>query len=147
MAFRGCRPSVSEGDDAAHCPSGTSEFASSGTFDRLRLFHEGRTNVARETHHQSSPAEELARIAATGDPIQQWVRDTLGKSLQLRVPIRDVADLRRCATILRTLASRMDVAGMDRTKDTAMVFFEIHAAFRLAQAQLQSRPKAALSRG
>lgn len=89
----------------------------------------------------STASEELTRIARTGDPVEQWVRDSLGKSLQLRVPMRDIADLRRCAIILRTLASRMDMAGLDKTKDTAAVFFELHGAFRLAQAQLQSKPR------
>lgn len=88
----------------------------------------------------ATPAEELRSIARTGDALPQWCRDALGQSVQLRIPIRDVVDLRRTATILRVLASRMEVLSQDR-RDSASVLFDFWSSARAAQAQLQSRPK------
>lgn len=86
-------------------------------------------------------AEELTSIVRTGDVLEGWQRDCLGKSLQLRVPLRDLHEFRRYAVIFRMLANKMDVAGMDRTKDSFTVMHELHGLFRRAQWQLNSKPR------
>jgi hypothetical protein len=52
------------------------------------------------------PRQEQAAIAKNGDPLPDHVRCVVGASAQLRVPMRDVIDLRRTAAILSRLAKR-----------------------------------------
>lgn len=85
--------------------------------------------------------QELTSIVRTGDVLEGWQRDCLGKSLQLRVPLRDLHEFRRYAVIFRMLANKMDVAGMDKTKDSFTVMHELHGYFRMAQHQLNSKPR------
>ena len=73
--------------------------------------------------------------------LEGWQRDCLGKSLQLRVPLRDLHECRRYALVFRQLANKLDLAGLDKTKDTFTVFMELHGLFRAAQAQLNSKPR------
>jgi CelD/BcsL family acetyltransferase involved in cellulose biosynthesis len=86
------------------------------------------------------PRQEQAAIAKNGDPLPDHVRCVVGASAQLRVPMRDVIDLRRTAAILRGLANRMEA--LSTTRDPSpTIMLTVWAEFRTAQAQLQSRPK------
>lgn len=85
---------------------------------------------------------ELRQIARTGDAMDPWVREMVGKSVQLRIPLRDPVDLVRCAEILRGFATRMEVAA--KSRDTAQgIVLRIWGEARATQGKLQSYPQGA----
>lgn len=84
---------------------------------------------------------ETRRVIATGDPLADHVRTVVGKSVQLRLPVRDPVDLRRQAAILREYANRIEM--MSQSKDPAdTIMLRFWAEGRQAQMRLQSRPQA-----
>jgi hypothetical protein len=83
---------------------------------------------------------ELRLIQRTGDPLPDHVRSVVGKSVQLRIPMRDVVDLRRSAEILRGYANRLEVLSRSKQDDTAVLMLQAWAEARTAQARLQSQP-------
>lgn len=91
-----------------------------------------------------TPAKEtraLHNIVARGDPLEEWQRDTIGPTGQLRIPLRDKIDLRRVATILRELANRLEVMSSLRHVEDFGALLQAKGEIRSAQARLQSRPK------
>ncbi len=83
---------------------------------------------------------ETRRVIRTGDAIPEWARACLGNSMQLRVPLRDPIDLRRCALILRDFANRLEV--LSPSKDPAhSILLAASGERRMIQARLQSRPR------
>lgn len=86
-------------------------------------------------------ARDLRLIQRTGDPVPDHVRSVVGKSVQLRIPMRDVVDLRRSAEILRGYANRLDVLSRSRETDSAVLMLQAWAEARNAQARLQSNPR------
>lgn len=81
---------------------------------------------------------ETRRVIETGDPLSGIWREIVGNAAQLRIPLRDPVDLRRCAIILRDLANKMEV--MSHAKRTAdSIMFEAKHETKAAQARLQSR--------
>lgn len=83
---------------------------------------------------------DTARVIETGDPMSALWRDFVGTSVQLRIPLRDPVDLRRCATILRELANRWEVLSHDK-RTTDSIMFEAKSTGRITQARLSSKPK------
>jgi len=84
---------------------------------------------------------DTKRVIATGDAMSSLWRDMVGSSVQVRIPLRDPIDLRRCATILRELANRFEVLSHDkRTVDSIM--FEAKHQGKMAQARLSSQTRA-----
>ena len=82
---------------------------------------------------------DLALINRTGDPLPDHVRSVVGKSVQLRIPMRDPGDLVRCAAILRMYANRLEVLGKSRDPDTGVIMLNAWAEARNTQARLQSQ--------
>jgi len=60
---------------------------------------------------------QLARIAATSDPLASWQRDIVGSSARIHLPLRDVVGLRDQAKALRILASKLEVLSQSREED------------------------------
>lgn len=86
------------------------------------------------------PRQEQEAIAKHGDPLPDHVRCVVGASAQLRIPMRDVVDLRRSAAILRQLANQIEV--LSHTRDPSpTIMLTVWAEFRTAQVQLRSKPK------
>lgn len=83
----------------------------------------------------------LRNILARGDPLEEWQRDTIGPSGQLRLPLRDKIDLRRVAGILHQLATRLEVLSSLRHVEDFGALLQAKGEIRAAQARLQSRPK------
>jgi hypothetical protein len=84
--------------------------------------------------------DDLAMVIRHGDAVADHVRSVVGKSVQLRIPLRDPVDLRRCAEILRQFANRMDVAARNQHQDAGTIMLSVWAEARTAQARLQSHP-------
>lgn len=80
----------------------------------------------------------MRNVIARGDPLDQWQRDAIGKSAQLRLPLRDKVDLRRVALILRDLANTLEVASGLRTEDDFGALMRAKAAVAVAQARATS---------
>ena len=59
----------------------------------------------------------MRNVIARGDPLDVWQRQSIGRSAQLRLPLRDKVDLRRLAAILRDLANVAEVASSIRTEE------------------------------
>lgn len=86
------------------------------------------------------PADRAMRnVIARGDPLDEWQRSSIGKSAQLRLPLRDKVDLRRLAAILRDLANVMEVASGLRNEDDFSALMRAKAAVVTAQGRAQSR--------
>jgi hypothetical protein len=83
---------------------------------------------------------ETARVIRTGDPLADWVRATVGQSVQIRVPLRDQIDLRRSAEILRTFANELEKASHTKDGSDRAVMLA-WAAARMTQARLKSTRK------
>jgi hypothetical protein len=81
---------------------------------------------------------ETRRVLETGDPLTSMWREVVGSSVQLRVPLRDPIDLRRCALILRELANRFEVLSHDK-RSADSVMFEAKHHGKVAQARLTSK--------
>lgn len=81
---------------------------------------------------------ELHRIASTGDATEDFFRDQTGKSAQIRVPLRDPQDLKRVATILRVLASALEVLAKSKERQVE-VLFAARLKIKLADAQIRSQ--------
>jgi hypothetical protein len=79
----------------------------------------------------------LHRIARTGDPLQEFYREIVGKSAQIRIPLNDVPDLNRVAIILRVLASKLEVLSKDKTRDFS-VLFSARQAIKVADYQIRT---------
>lgn len=91
------------------------------------------------TRRPRTAAEELLRAARIGDPASDHVRGVVHKSVQIRIPMRDVIDLRRSAIILRALCLEME--RLSRTgDDTDTIFLAVWHEARKTQARLQSNP-------
>jgi hypothetical protein len=86
------------------------------------------------------PREEQASIAKHGDPLPEYLRGVIGKSVQLRVPMRDAVDLRRTAEVLRAFANRMEVLSHSKLPSST-IMMTVYVEGRQAQARLNSRPK------
>lgn len=83
---------------------------------------------------------ETARVIRRGDPLSDWSRQVIGRSVQLRLPLRDPIDARRLAAILREYANRLEV--LSHSKDSAdRVMMNIWMETRLAQGRLTSQTK------
>jgi Mg2+ and Co2+ transporter CorA len=80
----------------------------------------------------------LEQVADTGDALAKFHRQLLGNSVRIHIPLRDVVDLRRVATILRVLASTLDVLSRDKKRDFS-VLFQARQAIKLADAQIRSQ--------
>jgi hypothetical protein len=88
-----------------------------------------------------NPAQqEVLSVIHSGDALPQWMRDTIGQSAQLRLPLRDPIDLRRQAAILRELANRFDVMSRDK-RSAQSIMFEAYGEIRTAQDRLKSYPR------
>lgn len=89
-------------------------------------------------------AQELHDVVRFGDVLPEWARGLIGRSAQLRVPLRDPISLRRVATVLRTLADRLET--LSHSRDTAQhVMLSAYSAVREAQGRL-SRPTSSTTR-
>lgn len=80
----------------------------------------------------------MRNVIARGDPLDEWQRASVGKSAQLRLPLRDKVDLRRLAAILRDLANTLEVAGSLRNEEDFTALLRAKAAVATAQARAQS---------
>lgn len=83
---------------------------------------------------------ETARVIETGDAMSSLWREIVGGSVQLRIPLRDPVDLRRCATILREMANRWEVLSHDK-RPTDSVMFEAKHHGKMAQSRLTSQTR------
>jgi len=83
---------------------------------------------------------ETLRVIETGDPMSSMWRDFVGTSVQLRIPLRDPVDLRRCAVILREMANRWEVLSHDK-RTTDSIMFEAKHHGKMAQARLTSKTR------
>lgn len=85
-------------------------------------------------------SRELARASLTGDVLSPMDRDIIGHGgRRLQVPLRDPVDLRRCATILRELASALEVCSGMRG-DARSVLFAASWHCKQAAGRLRSKP-------
>ena len=82
---------------------------------------------------------DLALLRRTGAPLPEHVRSVVGKSVQLRIPMRDPVDLARCAEILRMFANRLEVLAKTRDPNTGTIMLNAWAEARNTQARLQSQ--------
>lgn len=80
----------------------------------------------------------MRNVIARGDPLDVWQRQSIGRSAQLRLPLRDKVDLRRLAAILRDLANVAEVASSIRTEEDFSALLRFKAAVAVAQARAQS---------
>ncbi|ONG57331.1 hypothetical protein BKE38_04045 [Pseudoroseomonas deserti] len=83
---------------------------------------------------------DFDRMIHTGDPLAALDRELLGKSARLHIPLRDVPDMDRIATILFVLAGRLRVLSKDKNRDFS-VLFSARQAIVLANAQIRSKPR------
>lgn len=81
---------------------------------------------------------ELDNVVKRGDVLPEWVRGLVGKSAQLRLPMRDPMTLRKTAAVLRALADRLDA--LSRSRDGAQhVMLSAYSAVREAQSRLTGK--------
>lgn len=80
----------------------------------------------------------LANVIRRGDVLDEWQRQLIGPSGQLRIPMRDQIDLRRCAAILRELANRMEILSHVKTGEFSALL-QTKGEIRAAQSRLQSQ--------
>lgn len=83
---------------------------------------------------------DTKQVIRTGDPLPDWTRDIIGKSVQIRIPLRDPIELRRQAAILREMANRLDVLSRDK-RPTESIMLEVWGLARSTQTRLKSQPK------
>ena len=67
-------------------------------------------------------ADDLRRIAATGDPLVEWQRAVIGSSARIHLPLRDVVQLRDYARALRVLASKLEVLSQSKDQDWHVLY-------------------------
>lgn len=87
---------------------------------------------------RKEPLSYLGQIAKSGDALTKFHREMLGNSARIHIPLRDVPDLGRIATILRVLASKLEVLSKDKTRDFS-VLFDARSAIKLADARIRSQ--------
>lgn len=84
-----------------------------------------------------TPIPELTRAATTGDPLSQFHRDIVGRTVRLDVPLSDAPGLRTASAILRELANRFEVLSHDRG-ETWRVLHAARFEGGIAKRRLQS---------
>lgn len=84
--------------------------------------------------------KETVAVIHRGDAVPTWMRDLIGQSAQLRLPLRDPIDLRRQAIILRELAMRLDTLSRDN-RPAQSIMFEAYGEIRTTQDRLKSYPR------
>ena len=83
----------------------------------------------------------LRNVARRGDPLDEWQRQCIGRAAQLRIPLRDQVDLRRCAAILRNLANRLEVMSEPRRFEECNALLQAKGEVSAAQGRMQSDTK------
>ena len=81
---------------------------------------------------------ETRRVVETGDAMSPLWRDIVGSAAQLRIPLRDPVDLRRCATILRDLANKLEVVSHAKLGADS-IMFTAKREVAAAQGRLKSK--------
>ncbi len=83
----------------------------------------------------------MRNIGRHGDPLDEWQRGAIGRSAQLRLPLRDKVDLRRLALILRDLANVAEVASQVRSEDDFSALLRFKAAVVTAQGRAAAQTR------
>jgi hypothetical protein len=81
---------------------------------------------------------ETRRVVETGDAMTAMWREIVGNAAQLRIPLRDPVDLRRCATILRDLANKLEVVSHAKLGADS-IMFSAKREVAAAQGRLKSK--------
>lgn len=76
-------------------------------------------------------ANDLRRIAATGDALAEWQRAVIGSSARIHFPLRDVVQLRDYARVLRVVASKLEQLSTSKDDDWH-VLYDARNALKLA---------------
>jgi hypothetical protein len=67
-------------------------------------------------------AEELRRIATTGDPVAAIHRQITGTAVRLHIPLKDAQQIGTVATALRVLASTLEIESKSRDETWRILF-------------------------
>lgn len=78
----------------------------------------------------ASTAEDVARIAATGDPVAALHRQITGTAARLHIHLKDPIQVRDAAKALRVLASTLEMESHSKD-ETWRVLFRMRAAIEI----------------